>query len=183
MWLFVLINTVYEGDCRQVLADFETESFDGAFTDPPYNVNLKPQRQTHDGIINDNLRDDEFALFNEQAFKHVYRVLKNNTVCWVCCNWQSFSVFESVLKNIGFCIANTVVWVKQVFGLGWHFRPQHEFILVCFKGEPPVPKQAISNVWMIDRLMHTIHPTEKPVSLVQKALLQYNNTEIGRAHV
>lgn len=162
------------GDCLPLMHDMESESVDGVFTDPPYNINLQPQRKTHGEIANDALTPSEYRDLITVTFSEIYRLLKPDSVAWVCCNWQCADVMFREAKSNKFEVNNCIVWVKNNFGLGYHFRPQHEFIWVLFKGKPPVPLQAVSNVWNVARLIHTIHPTEKPLELVQKALRQYN---------
>jgi DNA modification methylase len=164
----------YNADCLSVLPQLEDESVDGIFTDPPFNINLNPQRKTHGTIANDALSEEEFRDLIRVSTGHLFRVLRPDRVAWFCCNWQCASIFDAAAKQAGFKVANWVVWVKNVWGLGYHFRPQHEFIIAAFKGQPPTPEEGISNVWNVPRLQQTLHPTEKPVSLVIKALQRYN---------
>lgn len=170
------MNKIFLGDCRYHLPDIPSECADVVFTDPPFNINLVPQRKTHGKIANDDLTPEDFQALILQTFAHCYRILKPNTVAWICCNWQCIGYFDQWLEMAGFEIKNCVVWVKNNFGLGNHLRPQHEFILLAFKGEPPVPKDAKnkSNVWYFDRLIETVHPNEKPIDLIQEALKLYN---------
>jgi DNA modification methylase len=165
----------YNADCLSILPSIEDESIDGVFTDPPFNIDLNPQRKTHGTIANDALSEEDFRELIYQSTKHLFRVLRPNRVAWFCCNWLCANIFDSAAKQAGFTVANWVVWVKNVWGIGYHFRPQHEFIIVAFKGNPPVPPDGISNVWNVPRLQKTLHPTEKPIELVQKALLRYNH--------
>lgn len=167
-------NSIFNTDCRQILPQIDDESVDVIFTDPPFNVNLKPQRGTHDEIDNDALTPEQFAALVDVSFTHLYRVLKPNRVAWICCNWQCYSIFDTVLKQKGFEIKTCIVWVKQNWGLGNHFRPQHEFVIAAFKGEPPVPEVGQSNVWNFARITNTLHPNEKPVDMIERALGSYN---------
>lgn len=170
------MGKTFLSDCRDILPQIPSESVDVVFTDPPFNIDLKPQRATHDEIDNDALSPEAFAELIDVTFGEMYRVLRPNRVAWVCCNWQCYSVFDTVLKQKGFDIKTCIVWVKQNWGLGNHFRPQHEFIIVAFKGEPPVPKpeNAPSNVWYFNRITYTLHPNEKPIDMIKQALQLYN---------
>lgn len=169
------INKIFNYDCREVLPLIDDESVDVVFTDPPFNIGLKPQRATHGEIDNDDLSTEEFSELINTVFGEIYRILKPNTVAWICCNWQCVGVFYDLLKEKGFEVKACVVWVKQNWGLGNHFRPQHEFIIVAFKGDPPVPDEAQSNVWYHNRLSLTLHPNEKPVDMIKRALKMYNH--------
>jgi DNA modification methylase len=169
-----MIKEIYNNDCQDILGKLQAESIDGVFTDPPFNIDLQPQRKTHGKIANDALDPIEFATLITTVFTEIERVVKPDSVVWVCCNWECINTFEQILKNLKFTIPTWIVWAKNNWGIGWHFRPQHEFILPAFKGNPPVPEHAISNLWQVDRITHTIHPNEKPIQLIQMALKQYN---------
>jgi DNA modification methylase len=170
-----MTQETYNDDCVNVLPTIQDCSVDGIMTDPPFNINLVPQRKTHDIIANDNIAPEEFKQWLSSVIHHCYRVLKHNKVAWFCCNWQCSHVFHEVLTDVGFEIVNQVVWAKTNFGIGYQFRPQHEYIWVVSKGEPNLLLEAApSNVWNIARHINTLHPTEKPIELVRKALSQYN---------
>jgi DNA modification methylase len=167
-------NTIHNCDSRDVLVKIPVESVDGVFTDPPFNIDLTPQRGTHEKIANDALSPEEFSTLIDTVFGELYRVLRNNTCAWICCNWQCDGIFKVALEKAGFEIKNCIVWVKNNWGLGNHFRPQHEFILAAFKGSPNTPQAAQSNVWYYDRPIHTLHPNEKPTDMIRNALMYYN---------
>ena len=51
-------------------------------------------------------------------------------------------------------------WDKEVIGMGYWFRNQHELLLVGLKGKfsPPVPAQRMSSVWREKRTKHSKKP-------------------------
>jgi DNA modification methylase len=61
-------QSIIQSDFRLVLPTLESESVDGCFTDPPFNINLTPQRKTHGKIANDALTPEEFAGLLHDAF-------------------------------------------------------------------------------------------------------------------
>lgn len=163
--------SLFNGDCRTILKFFDDETFDVIFTDPPYNINLSSNRKTFtETIHNDNLDAQEFEDFLLEVASHLYRLLKNDNLAFICANWKCYSIFEKVFVLAGFNLMNCVVWVKNNFGLGWRFRPQHEFIMIFEKGTVPPFESSISNVWNYDIGCSYIHPTEKPTSLIEYAL-------------
>lgn len=144
------------------------------WTDPPYNVALEPQRKTHCGIMNDNVSKERHKKLISETLVECYRILKANSPIWICCNWQCASIFDELIQTAGFKIITWVVWNKIQFGIGWHFRPQHEFIIVAAKGKLKPPETSLSNLWSIPRLTKTLHPTEKPLELIRRSLSVYN---------
>lgn len=67
-----------------------------------------------------------------------------------------------------------IVWVKDVWGVGYYARPQHEIAWYCHRGEPPTPKRAESDVWLEKgiprRNGNRKHPSEKPVGLMERSI-------------
>jgi len=68
-------NYVYQGDCIELLKSLPSNSIDSVITDPPYNINLKPQRGLTDSIKNDYMSEEEFTSFLENVFTEINRVL------------------------------------------------------------------------------------------------------------
>ena len=88
---------------------------------------------------------------------------------YVCCNWRSYPLFFSLFPDIN----NLIVWVKNNFGLGGGYRPQHE--LIIFQGK--IESHSESNVWNIgkDSANSYNNPMQKPIELIEKAFA--NSTE------
>ncbi len=64
--------------------------------------------------------------------------------------------------------------------MGYHFRRQYEQILVGFKGNPPVPKQALSDVIFSNRVKSNtiLHSCQKPEVLNERLIIQYPSSLI-----
>lgn len=170
--------TLIHDDCLNVLKQLPAESIDLICTDPPYNIDFIPQRKTHEGILNDNMDWEKFDAFMQPVMYELYRVLKNNSVAFIFTGFSS-SAFYKYATTSGFRVKCQIVWVKNNFGIGYHFRPQHEDIWACFKGEPAIPREAISSVQYFDKVngIDLLHSCEKPVPLLEKLINQYG--EIG----
>ena len=139
------------------------------WSDPPFNTKQQQGRTGSKwGIIeNDNLSDSDFKKFAEK-FANIVLKLKPNSI-YVCCNWRSYPLFFSLFPDIN----NLIVWVKNNFGLGSGYRPQHE--LIIFQGK--IESNSESNVWNIgkDSASSYSHPMQKPIELIEKAFA--NSTE------
>lgn len=169
-----------QGDCLEVLKQLPDKSIDLILTDPPYNIDFKPQRGTFDKILNDSMQWDEFDKFMQPILNELYRVLKDNSVAFIFTGFSSSSsAFYKYATEAGFNIKCQIVWVKNNFGIGYHFRPQHEDIWACFKGNPKIPIKAISSVQFFDKVngVDLVHSCEKPVPLLEKLLKQYTDQD------
>ena len=83
------------------------------------------------------------------------------------------------MLEIGLEPSACIVWDKKYIGLGnANYRPQHEFIFYV-KGGVWQGDRAQSDVWSLSRAaaQDYVHPTQKPVELVERALC--NSSKAG----
>jgi len=147
------------------------------FTDPPYGINFKPQRGTHDIIKNDNLSGAEFGDFLDGVFSCALSVMKPDTYAFVWTGWSELGAFERSLKKC-FKIQAFHFWLKNNFGIGYYSRPKHEPFYLCLNGEPVRPQTAPADVWEAKKVYKTVHSCEKPVDLIINILDTYHKNSV-----
>jgi len=138
-----------------------------AWCDPPFGIDLTPQRKLNTSIAGDGKFDAQQIW--RDFLPLLSQTLLDNTSAFLCQDWSAFDWTLPIIRE-HFTIKDKVVWFKTQWGLGYYFRPQHEDVLYCWKGTPPTPDDAISDVWEIARSNKPEHAAEKPVALVQKAI-------------
>nr|BDD45332.1 adenine methyltransferase [Elusimicrobiota bacterium] len=179
-------------DLAQVQKLLGKNKTDMLFTDPPYNVNYSGKgKNTSNGIKNDSLSKEEFDEFISKVFANMNELMNEGSVYYVCSGWSSYPVFYENLIKQGFYRAGVIIWVKDNAGMGWNdYRYKHEWILVGKKKKKKVLGVPIlygwkegshyfrdsrdeCDVWEVPRknLQDYKHPTEKPVWLIEKALV------------
>lgn len=134
---------------------------DMVFTDPPYNVAFNGRSGKFDVIENDDLADDDFDEFISSICEMIKFINPKNYYVW--CNWKFYATLQTKLD-----FKSCIVWAKNVFGLGKGYRHQHEFCL--FNGEIDDSIKNESDLWEIAKDTNYVHPTQKPVALIGRAL-------------
>jgi len=165
------------------------EQSDMIFTDPPYGMSYGGGRaegstpkgalvKAHGMIKNDDLRDDALITLVKDSLSTALMKSKQGCSAYICFTWRTYSEFHKAIKESGYKIKNCIVWDKKSIGLGQsHYRPQHEFIFYC--GEQWYGDKSQSDVWYMSRggTSKYVHPTQKPVELIMKALENSSKNE------
>ena len=165
------------------------EQADMIFTDPPYGMSYGGGRaegstqkgalvKAHGMIKNDDLRDDALINLVKDSLSTALMKSKQGCSAYICFTWRTYSEFYKAITDSGYKIKNCVVWDKKSIGLGQsHYRPQHEFIFYC--GEQWYGDKSQSDIWQMSRgaTSKYVHPTQKPVELVCKALENSSKNE------
>jgi len=164
--------TIYHGDCREVLP--QISSVDMVITDPPYGISLQPQRKITKAIAGDGRRDAKSLLWF--CLPYLYQMIPDNSAHFFFAGWSEAWV-KDVLAE-WFTVKACIVWRKNMFGIGYHTRPQHEFLYLCHKGEPAPPEKPDSDVWDIPKVQNPVHSCEKPSQILTKCIRYYSIPQI-----
>ena len=166
------INLIND-DCLEAMKDIPDGSVDMILTDPPYGMDLTPQRESGKfhgkKIINDNN-----LAWCDDFFSECYRVTKKVSCSMFFCNHHCISEFILSAKKAGYTIKNLIVWDKGHFGMGGNWRPVHELILICVKGRFVTKSNNLKTIINYKKVHHTkaIHPTEKPTPLLEHLIYE-----------
>ena len=163
---------------------------DMVFTDPPYGMSYGGGRaagstpkgarvKAHGMILGDDFEGNDLIRMIRDAVGSAVTVSKSGSSKYICFPWRTYSEFEEALAQIDLTPSACIVWDKKSIGLGnANYRPQHEFIFYA-KGENWHGDKAQSDVWYMSRgaTGQYVHPTQKPVELIEKAI---NNSSKGQ---
>lgn len=155
---------------------------DMVFTDPPYNVDYEGYTEDKLKITHDKMSDTQFTKFLLDIFASYFAAVKKGASMYVCHGSIYQREFQNALEANGFTVRNQIIWAKNHFAWGHgRYKFQHEPIFYCYqKGEadPWYGDKTQSTLWQIDKPnANRLHPTMKPVSLVEMAL--QNSSKAG----
>lgn len=176
------INKVIQGDCLEVMKELPAKCVDLVVTDPPYNMNYTGRGNINafSGFDNDNLDADKHSLWFTNILNELYRILKDNTAIYVYIDFRNYARIYNLIAQY-FNIKNCIVWHKNNFGMGQHYRFQHEFCIYAIKGKHKLSleKRNISDVWQFSKedVNSYKHPTQKPVSAMYKPIKYSSNID------
>ena len=154
---------------------------DLVFTDPPYNVSYEGYTEDRLTIKGDRMSDVDFKNFLENAFRSYRNTVKPGASMYVChsSSWQR--EFQDALEAADFKVRGQIVWAKNTFAWGFgRYKFQHEPIFythVTAQKDEWYGDKTQSTLWQEKKpAANRIHPTAKPVELVERALLNSSNS-------
>lgn len=159
---------------------------DIVFTDPPYGVSysekntflntISPGNRIQTPIEQDNCSEKEILAFWKKSFKIIRDTLKPiNSYYIFGPQIQGMMMMMMMMMEAGLPYRHVMIWVKNNHVLGrtdYNYRHEPIFFGWTNKHEFYGAGQFKTSVWEVDKpLKNDLHPTMKPVALVENALL------------
>lgn len=173
---------LFNNDCLKEMENIPENSIDLVFTDPPYGINYKSNKQTGDTRKGKEIKVREYSYFSNisgdeklmtEYLPKLYTKLIDGGALYLFCHWKYWSELEKAVSHAGFKVKNMIVIHKSNHGMGdlhGGYAPKHELILFASKGRHVFQKSEYgrgSDVIYGKVLFsgsHRWHPNEKPVS-------------------
>ena len=105
----------------------------------------------------------------EDWFPELYRVLKQDSHCYIMTNTINLETYLRVSRETGFQLHNVLVWRKNNATPNRWYMKNAEYILFLRKGKAKkINKLGSKTVHEINNIIgNKNHPTEKPVKLME----------------
>jgi DNA modification methylase len=184
-------------------ASFETlmagERAEMVFTDPPYNVpiagHVSGRGSAKHGefpMASGEMSEAEFTAFLTQVLQCLAANSLAGSLHFICMDWRHLFELLTAGRGVYNELKNLCVWTKTNGGMGSLYRSQHELVAIFKYGKDTHINNVElgrhgrnrSNVWTYAG-MNTfsakrntvlgLHPTVKPVRLVEDAILDCSN--------
>lgn len=159
-------------EVKRLFVDNEQASL--IVTDPPYNIDYGNSEQDrakargkiieNRSILNDNMDDESFYKFLFSFYETAYSITKGGGAIYVFHSTKESVNFIEAMKDAGYKVSQTLVWVKDHFTLGRNdYQWQHEPILYGWKVEDGKPHYFIH-----DRTLATVLENTKDITKLKK---------------
>jgi site-specific DNA-methyltransferase (adenine-specific) len=170
---------VVSGDAWEEIRKLPSGSVDAIITDPPYPW-LDAHVAQHTTTRPRMRWDFEKREIDKELGFEMYRVLKEGAHAFFFVPAETgltkpfIDAFLGRLTKCGFVFNKRFIWDRVLLGMGYNGRARYEGILFLSKGERRMPCDlSIPDVLAVPQShhRHRAHPTEKPVSLIEKLVL------------
>lgn len=174
------------GDCTN--ANDRALLLDGAkpeilVTDPPYcSGGFQESGRSAGSIGTDRVDGNLPTIANDTLSTRGYQALMKAMiqdlpilVAYIFTDWRMWVYLFDIVESNGLGVKNMIVWNKKSPGMGVGWRTQHELVMFAHRTKPKFDNhKGYGNVLECTRTGNELHPTQKPVEIIEKLL---DNTE------
>ncbi len=176
------------GDCtrpedRALLLDGNKPEI--LLTDPPYCSGGSKESQKSTGSIGTERKNGKAPkiandILSTRGYQNLIRGALTDIPClyaYIFTDWRMWVYLFDIVEAAGFGVKSEIVWDKGTPGMGVGWRSQHELILFGAKAATHFDgHKGYGNVLSISRSGNELHPTQKPVELLEKLV---DNTDFA----
>lgn len=152
-------------------------------TDPPYcsggfqesgkvtgSIGSK-QSDGKGGYTTPTISSDNLSTRGYQVLMKTVLGAADVKVAYLFTDWRMWIYLFDLVEGSGFGVRNMIVWNKKSPGMGNGWRAQHELVMFAHRTKPKWDNhKGYGNVLEATRSGNELHPTQKPVEILEKLL-------------
>lgn len=152
-------------------------------TDPPYcsggfqesgkvtgSIGSK-QSDGKGGYTTPTISSDNLSTRGYQVLMKAVLGAADVKVAYLFTDWRMWVYLFDLVEGSGLGVRNMIVWNKKSPGMGNGWRAQHELVMFAHRTKPKWDNhKGYGNVLEATRSGNELHPTQKPVEILEKLL-------------
>lgn len=152
-------------------------------TDPPYcsggfqesgkvtgSIGSK-QSDGKGGYTTPTISSDNLSTRGYQVLMKAVLGAADVKVAYLFTDWRMWAYLFDLVEGSGLGVRNMIVWNKKSPGMGNGWRAQHELVMFAHRTKPKWDNhKGYGNVLEATRSGNELHPTQKPVEILEKLL-------------
>lgn len=174
-------SMLHLGDSVEFLQSLDSASVDCIITDIPFGIEVFESASLGDAATEATWDDDpeKVIIFVRDLVGEIWRVLKDNTHCFIFCAWHQTHYLEkfSNLYQDFVCEIPPMIWHRVSATPSRNpsltCDKSYEYIIHLRKGSPTFPDRLGPDIINCPRIKNPQYPTEKPLELL------HNLVELG----
>ena len=168
----------HQADFRQAITMLANRSVELLLTDPPYGLGYRAKPYYFaPGQIHGDESEAAAAELLDEALTAFQPKLAPTAHVLVFCSARNEAATRSLIEAHGLTVRSFPVWVKDGHGVGdtlHSFGPAHERIVHATIGDARM-RYRESDVLSVPRVRPHIHPTQKPLELLERLIRATTN--------
>lgn len=177
-------NKIINGDSIESMKLLPSEIFDLVVTDPPYKTITGGDSDGKNSERPKGMLSGNRKLFKHQNIKisdwmsELYRVLKENTHCYIFTNSLNLTEMLNESQKVGFKLHNLLVWEKNNCTPSQYYMKNCEYVLFLRKGKAKWINDigGSKTVHQFNNIIgNKTHPCEKPIDLLKFYIANSSN--------
>ena len=177
-------NKIINADCIDILKQLPDNSIDLLVTDPPYRTISGGRDENSNWWKGSVLEKNDGKIFAENDVDHkewislCYKKLKEDSHAYIMSNLINLFDLKNIAEEVGFELHNLLVWEKNNAVFNKWYMKNCEYTLFLRKGKAKfINNLGSKTVEFFENPTNKLHPTEKPVPLMQMYI--YNSSNEG----
>lgn len=164
---------IWNGDCLELMRNIPDGSVDMVVTDPPYTMTKTGNSCRPDYMPNGEILDGVVPNL-ESWMKECFRVLRSNSHFYTFCNLNDLQIYLNTASKVGFKLHNLLHMIKDTKMPNRWYLKYTEILLFFRKGKAFAINNMTSRDYEIVNMPTQsngkFHPTQKPLSYIQKII-------------